>query len=181
MTIKVLIAPGFEETEAITVIDIFRRANYDVKTVSITDKNEVEGGHNVKIITDSILANENTTDIDGIFLPGGGAGVDNLAENKKVIDMIKDLFLKKKLIMAICAAPYVLEKAGILKNKKITAYPSWLVKISSPTKITTSVVVDGNIITGRAMASSVEFGLKCVEVISGKEECEKIKKAIVYK
>jgi 4-methyl-5(b-hydroxyethyl)-thiazole monophosphate biosynthesis len=181
MIIKALLAPGFEEAEAIGTIDIFNRAGYDVKTVSITDKNEVEGGHKIRIIADTILANENFNDTDGIFLPGGGEGVEHLAENKKVIETIKDLFIKKKVIMAICAAPYVLEKAGILKNKKITAYPSWLVKISSPTKITTAVVVDGNIITGRAMASTVEFALKCVEVLSGKEECEKIKKAIVYK
>jgi 4-methyl-5(b-hydroxyethyl)-thiazole monophosphate biosynthesis len=181
MNIKVLLAPGFEEAEAITTVDIFKRAGYDVKTVSTTDKNEIEGGHGIKIIADLIMANESFGDADGLFLPGGNAGVEHLAENKKVIETIKELFIKNKLIMAICAAPFVLEKAGILKNKKITAYPSWLVKISSPTKITTSVVVDGNIITGRAMASTVEFALKCVEVISGKEECEKIKKAIVFK
>ena len=181
MKIKTLIAPGFEETEAIAVIDILLRAGIEVETVSITDKNEVEGGHKIRIIADSVISTANFNDTDGIFLPGGGTGVENLASNAKVLNIVKDFHLKNKFIMAICAAPFILEKAGILKNKKITAYPSWLVKISTPVKITTGVVVDGNIITGRAMGSSIEFGLKCIEILSGKEESEKIKKAIVFK
>lgn len=180
MRFKILLATGFEETEAITIIDLLRRANYEIKIVSISANNEVEGSHGIKIIADSILMQEDFKDTDAIILPGGVPGVPNLAANERVLNLIKEFFTTDKYIIAICAAPFVLEKAGILKGKKITCFPSWEDKISSAEIIHQNVVVDGKVITGRGVGAAIEFSLKIVEIFSSKEESEKLRKNIVY-
>lgn len=181
MKVKVLIAKGFEETEAIAIIDILRRANYDLKTVSITGTNEVEGGHKIMIITDSIFENENFDDTDLIFIPGGSAGVENLLKDNRVINLIKDFNNKNKYIAAICAGPKLLDKAAILADKTITCYPSVEKEIFKAKKIVQDkVVVDKNIITSRAMGTAIDMGLKLVEIFSSKKVSDDIKNKIVY-
>ena len=124
MKVKVLIAKGFEEIEAITLIDLLRRVRYDLKTVSTMGTKEVQGAHQIPIITDSLLEEENFNDTDLLILPGGGEGVRNLQANNKVIEIVKNINENKKFIGAICAAPKILDKAGIIKNRNITCYPS---------------------------------------------------------
>ena len=181
MNIKILIADGFEEIEAITLIDLLRRAAYDLKTVSIMKTKEVKGAHEIKIITDLIFDNKDFNDIDVLILPGGVPGVTNLASDNRVLELVKKIFNEKKYIAAICAAPFVLEKAGILKRKRITCFPSWADIIKSPEIVSTNVVVDDKIITGRGVGASIDMGLKLVEIFSSKEESEKLRKEIVYK
>ncbi|MCK4798683.1 MAG: DJ-1/PfpI family protein [Spirochaetes bacterium] len=180
MNIKVLIAEGFEEIEAITLIDLLQRAGYNLNTVSIMGKNEVEGGHKIRIITDSIFGQVNFDDTDVLILPGGVPGVPNLASDERVLELIKTFYNKNKYIAAICAAPFVLDRSGILKGKKITCYPSWEDKIDSAEIIHTNVVVDGKIITGRGVGAAIEMGLKMVEIFTSKEESEKLREKIVY-
>ncbi|HOJ63418.1 MAG TPA: DJ-1/PfpI family protein [Spirochaetota bacterium] len=180
MKIAVLLAEGFEESEAVILIDIFRRASYEVTLFSITDKREITSSRNITIITDEILKNINIDNFDMLFLPGGMPGTKNLSESEDVIKLIKEASIKNKYIAAICAAPSVLAKAGILKGKKATAYPTWQDKLMDAIVENKRVVVDGKIITGRAFGSAIDMGLKIVELISGEKEKDKLKEAIVY-
>ena len=117
----VFLAPGFEEIEATTIIDILRRGQVDVEVIGIV-KNEVQGAHDIKIIPDNFINEQEPKDYDAIILPGGSPGYINLKNNKKVLKIIQEAYKNKKLIGAICAAPAVLAEAGILKEKNCTIY-----------------------------------------------------------
>jgi protein deglycase len=180
MKILTLLAEGFEETEAIAVIDVLRRADFDLRIASISDKLEVTGSHRIKVIADSLLKIEDTSDYDMVFLPGG-KGVDVFLETKDVLDIVKDFANKNKYIAAICAAPSVLEKAGILKGVQVTAFPSTQEILKSAIVKNTDVVADGKIITGRGVGAALDFALKIVEILKSKDAAEKLRKIIVYK
>lgn len=180
MNIRVLLADGFEETEAITLIDLLRRAGYQVQTVSINNSLEVKGAHAITIIADLLLDNENFSDIDMLVLPGGVPGVPNLAKNEKVISTIKSLYSKNKYIAAICAAPYLLEIADVIKGKMVTLYPGWRDKITSAKLSDEKVVVFDKIITSQGVGTAIDMGLKIIEILSGKDASLKMKEAIVY-
>jgi 4-methyl-5(b-hydroxyethyl)-thiazole monophosphate biosynthesis len=181
MKIKMLIAEGFEEIEAITLIDILRRANYNLKTVSINRNNEIQGAHKIKVITDMVFDDVNFDDTDILILPGGVPGVPNLASEDKVLNLVKKFYDEKKYLVAICAAPFVLERANILLNKNVTCYPTWEDKINSGKIKKTNVVVDNNIITARGIGAAIDLGLKLVEIFSSKRESKILKSEIVYK
>lgn len=180
MKIIVLLANGFEEVEAITLIDLLRRAQYDVTTVSISETKEVCGGHNIPIIADALLSNKDFKDYDALILPGGVPGVPNLAADERVIELVKRYNNDSKFIGAICAAPYVLDHAGILKGKNITCYPSWAPKIKDAQIFDKPVEVDGKIITGNGVGGAIAMALKLVEVFSSKEESEDLAEKILY-
>lgn len=180
MNIKVLIAKGFEEIEAITLIDLLRRAGYNLTTVSISSSHEVEGGHNIKMITDSTFDVESFDDMDMLILPGGGDGVLNLASEEKVLKLVKNAYNNDKYIAAICAAPFVLDRAGILDGKEVTCYPSWQDKIVSGTVKNKGVLADGKIITALGVGTAIDMGLKIVEILSSTEASEDLRKKVVY-
>lgn len=126
MKIIVFLAEGFEEVEALTVVDYLRRKDIQVDTISITEEKEVIGAHNIRVIADKTI--EEIEDINlykGAIIPGGMPGATNLRDDKRVIDIIKSLYEEDKLTAAICAGPIVLEKAGIIKGKNITSYPGF--------------------------------------------------------
>ncbi|HNZ27102.1 MAG TPA: DJ-1/PfpI family protein [Spirochaetota bacterium] len=181
MKCKLFLAEGFEELEAVTLINLLRRAEFQVDTVSISDKREVAGSKGITIVADRVFAKENFSDTDFILLPGGMPGVKNLSEKKELLSLIKDFNDKKKHIGAICAAPYVLECAGILKGRKATSYPGWKEKMPSASYSEDAVVVDGNIITSRGVGTAIDMALKIVDIVKGAESKEKLKKEIVYK
>ena len=181
MKMKMLIAEGFEEIEAITLIDILRRVNYDLETVSINRNREIQGAHKIKIITDNVFDEVNFEDTDAIILPGGVPGVPNLASEDKVLDLIKKFYNEKKYIIAICAAPFVLERANILSNKNVTCYPTWEDKITSAKIKKANVVIDGKIITAKGIGAAIDLGLKLVEIFSSKNDSKILKNKIVYK
>ncbi len=181
MKIKMLIAEGFEEIEAITLIDLLRRAGYDLKTISINQNSEIEGAHKIKIITDMVFDDVSFNDTDILMLPGGVPGVPNLVSENKVLDLVKNFYNQKKFIVAICAASFVLERAGIITGRKITCYPTWEDKITSAIIKRKNVVVDGKIITARGVGAAIDLGLKLVELFSSKKESKILKQKIVYR
>ncbi|MFA5519866.1 MAG: DJ-1 family glyoxalase III, partial [Spirochaetota bacterium] len=122
MKILVPLAPGFEEMEAITVIDILRRAKLNIVTAAISE-NPVKGSHNIKITADTML-NENDK-YSAIVLPGGMPGTNNLKDDKRIISLIKSINKSGGITAAICAAPIVLAEAGVLSGKKYTCYPGF--------------------------------------------------------
>lgn len=178
---KVLVplAQGFEEIEAISIIDILRRGDLEVTTVGLYSL-EIVGSHEIEILADALLADINPDEYDGIVLPGGMPGTLHLNENNEIVNIIKDYFKAGKFIGAICAAPMILEKAGILENKKFTIHPGVKDDISLK-PLDAQVVEDGNIITGQASGAAVTFALKIVEKLQGIAKMEQVNKGVLFK
>ena len=173
----VVLAEGFEEIEAVTCIDILRRAGIDV-TVAGLEKTEVKGAHELLIRADKKLA-EAGIDFDACVLPGGMPGAANLAASERLDHLIKTMHKQGKIIAAICASPaLVLGPSEILKNKSATCYPGMQDKFRPQTCYKEeNVVIDGNIVTSRGPATALQFSLAIAEKLAGKETSEKIRKA----
>jgi 4-methyl-5(b-hydroxyethyl)-thiazole monophosphate biosynthesis len=170
MSKKVLVplAPGFEEIEAITIIDVLRRAGIEVVTVSLNSI-DVKGAHNIPVIADKRIVQIKIDEYDGIVLPGGMPGAKNLKENSQILNFVRKINEKKGLVAAICAAPMVLETAGILENVNATSYPSFKKEVPSCNYKEERVVKDGNIITSRGAGVALEFALEVVEYLEGRD------------
>ncbi len=171
----IIVAPGFEEGETLTIVDIIRRANLQCDIFGF-DK-VVEGGHKISIQCDKVL-NDEVIEYDMIILPGGYGGVDNMKNSEKVITILQEMNRKGKYICAMCAAPIVLEKANLLENKKYTAYMGYDKKIKQGYYLENKVVIDGNIVTSRGPATAYAFAYKLVDLLG--EDSLAVKKRMVY-
>ena len=178
--VYLFLAEGFEEIEALCVLDILRRAKVDIKTVGVTGKT-VCGSHNIPVICD---ITENQLDIsedfDMIILPGGLPGSTNLDASKVVDHFINRAVKEDKYVAAICAAPFILGKRGILNGKRACCYPGFEKELIGATVLYDGCVRDGKIITARAMGKSHDFALQIVEVLKDKETREKLGAAVLY-
>lgn len=180
MKVAVILAEGFEETEAISVIDVLKRGGIDVNTFGLYSR-KITGGHGIKVIADEIFSKTKILSHDAVFLPGGKTGVENLISDLLVIETIKEFNTKNKWIIAICAAPFILEKAGILHNKKATIYPTWKDKLQSISEYSEeNIVIDNNIITSRGVGTALELSIKLLEIWMGSEVAENISKGILF-
>jgi protein deglycase len=168
-TIFVFLAEGFEEIEAITPIDIWRRAGYDVKTISITTNKAVTGAHQITVYSDYLYGEADYNQGDMIFLPGGMPGTLNLDAHAELKELITEFSTKGKYIAAICAAPIVLGHAKLLLGKKATCYPGYEKELIGSEVTSRNFECDGNIITGKGAGVALEFALRVVELLSGKE------------
>ncbi|MEM3437741.1 MAG: DJ-1/PfpI family protein [Nitrososphaerales archaeon] len=173
----VLIAPGFEEIEASTIVDILRRCNVEVTMVGLKP-DIVEGSHKIGFKVDKFIEDVSVKDFDAVICPGGAPGYENLRKDQRVLNMIKEAFNSNKLVAAICASPAVLSDAGILEGKSCTIYPGMEEEIKKGGgKLKRSlVVVDGNIVTSRGPATALLFALKIAEKLVGKEIAKKVRK-----
>jgi 4-methyl-5(b-hydroxyethyl)-thiazole monophosphate biosynthesis len=163
---KVLVplADGFEEIEAMSIIDVLRRAGVEVVTAGLHAL-EVSGAHQVRVLADVLLEEALKRDYDMIVLPGGQPGTDNLRKDKRILETLRKMDQKKQKIAAICAAPMVLRDAGIAEGRKITSYPGLEREFGKYVHLQDRVVVDGDLVTGRGPGAALEFALKLVEVI----------------
>ena len=155
------LAEGFEETEAIGALDVIRRAHIEIRTVGIGGL-EIEGAHGIKIIADIEKKDFSPSDIEGVILPGGMPGTTNLEKNKTVIDAVKICNEKKALIAAICAAPMIFGKLGMLDGKKAVCYPGFEKYLEGAEISEEPVAVDNNIITGKGAGAAMLFGAAIV-------------------
>ena len=178
--ILVFLAEGFEEIEAITIIDIARRAEIDCKTVSVTGKKEVVGAHGVALMADMLFDEKICMQADGLILPGGMPGTTNLQSHEGLTKALKSFYEQGKIIAAICAAPMVFGELGFLEKKKATIYPGMQQHLKGAVCSTEMVCQDGNVITSRAPGTAMAFGLKIAEVLAGEKKAEEEKKALVY-
>ncbi len=171
----ILLATGFEEIEAVTVIDILRRAGIEV-TIAGVDGSSVTGSHGITISADKRLS-DLKPDFDAVIIPGGMPGALHLHNSNEVNDFIKEMYAKNVLIAAICAAPaVVLAPLGILDNKTATCYPGDQVDFGKSTKYKNKpVVVDENIITSQGPGTAMEFAFSIVEKIIGKDAVKKLR------
>ena len=178
--ILIPISNGFEEIEAISIIDICRRANIKVTVAGVEDL-EIIGAHGVKIISDEKIENISTDNFDMIVLPGGLPNAFTLAENSKVQSLLKEFKDKNKRIAAICAAPYALHKAGVL-NKNYTCYPSFEKKIKEEGYLANEdIVIDNNVITSRGPSTAMVFALEIVKILCDEEIYTEVKDGLLVK
>ena len=169
--VVILLANGFEEIEAVVPIDVFRRLDFDV--VIAGAEKIVTGSHKLMLPADLLINQVNVNEFDAFILPGGMPGSINLRDNPAVIDIVKEAFSSGKIIGAICAAPIVLLKAGILRGKKATAHPSIKNELEGVLYTMAMTESSGNIITSKGPGASFEFAAKIAEMLGkGKEAKE---------
>lgn len=178
--VYLFLSDGFEEVEAVTPLDMLRRAGAEVVTVSINGTKEVTGAHNITLTADALIENTDATDADMIVLPGGYPGYENLAKCKKVIDIIEFCDKNERLIAAICGAPAaVLGANGFLKNRRATCYPSMTDELCAKRLHNGAVCVDGNYITSKSAGTAMSFAIVLVEKLLGESAANNLKKSIV--
>ena len=159
MKAVVFLATGFEEMEAVGIIDILRRGNIETVTASITGDKIVTGVHNIPIIADELVENIDFTYFDALVLPGGGPGSEMLNKHEGVRKALVSAYESGKLIAAICASPRVFGSIGLLNGKKATCYPGIEPELVGATILPDPVVIDQNIITGRGPGLVIDFAL----------------------
>jgi len=177
MKILELLADGNETIELLTVVDYLRRADIKIDMVSTTGSKRLLTSQNVSYEADFLLEEINPDDYDGLYIPGGTKGAESLRDNEKVIEIIKKFDKKNKLIAAICAGPIVLDRAGVLVNKKATSFPTVKKELENVGSYVDDeiVVTDGNITTSRGAAVTNYLALRLVEIIKGKDAKEMVK------
>lgn len=175
--ILVPLADGFEEIETVTVIDVLRRAGLEVVVAGIK-AGELLGSRRVKLVPDTTLEAVQGQDFDMVVVPGGQPGVDNLRRDPRVLEILKKMNVQKKWIGAICAAPLVLQDAGLAKGRKLTSHPSVAASLAGTHYSEDRVVVEDALVTSRGPGTAIEFALKLVEILAGKEKVEELKRAM---
>lgn len=176
--ILVLLADGFEEIEALTPVDMLRRAGLEVKTVGMNGK-IVCGSHKIPVICDLEPNEVNTDEVSLVIFPGGMPGSLNLDTHPFSDVIIKAVQQNGGRLAAICAAPLVLGRRGLLKGKKATCYPGFEKELLEAVTVTDAVVTDGNITTSRGMGTALAFAKELIALIKGKEEAEALSRAIM--
>ena len=177
----IFLANGFEEIEALTVVDLLRRAGIEIATVSITGKKSVTGSHQITVEADALLEDTDFDSLDMLILPGGMPGTSNLAACKPLTDKILEFDKQDKMLCAICAAPTVYGGLGILKGKKACCFPGREGDLTGADVQTTNVTKDGHFITSRGMGTAMDFGLAIIEHYQGADAAAEMAGKIVYK
>ena len=178
--VYLFLAPGFEEIEALTVVDLLRRANISITTVSITNEFNVIGAHNITITADILFSDADFADADMLVLPGGSPGTCNLNAFDPLKNLLKDFYNKGRYIGAICAAPMILGQLGFLENRKATCYPGFEKELTGATHVTLPVIVDEHIITSRGLGTAIDFSAELIALLKGREVSDQIKKQVIY-
>ena len=178
--VYLLLGTGFEETEAITPLDLLRRAQIPVLSVGISGKT-VCGGHGIGIEADITLSEMDLTQMEMIILPGGLGGVASCRASQQALDALQFAWENDKFVAAICAGPTVLSDLGITVGKNITCYPGCETKMSYHQLLPDAAVRDGKLITGASAGCAVSFGLALIEALRGKAVAEEIRKQIVIR
>ncbi len=166
--VLVPLAQGCEELEAVTIIDLLRRANIEVIVAGLED-GPVTASRGVKIIPDLSLDEALKLDYDMIALPGGLPGADNLAADRRLSRLLRDMNESGRLVAAVCAAPKVLARNGILDGKRATAFPGVLQEEAHPDITGDAVTRDGRVITSRAAGTAMDFALELIDALAGAE------------
>ncbi len=178
--VLVPLAPGYEELEAVTIIDLLRRAGIQVVTAGLDD-GPVRGSRGTVLIPDTTLHNALQQDFDMVALPGGQPGSNNLNSDPRIHTLLRHMADKGKYTAAICAAPLVLAHAGLLHGKRATSFPSVLSKMNlQDVELKTDAVVqDGKVITSRGPGTAMDFALTLIEVLAGKAKRGEVEAGLV--
>lgn len=178
--VYILLAPGFEEIEALAPVDLLRRANIETATVSITGE-PVPGSHGITVTADIALDRVDLSKADMLVLPGGGPGYKNLGKEPAVAALVEEAIDRGLWVAAICASPTLLGQWGHLKGKRAVCYPGMEDGLTgAQAQMDQGAVVDGKIVTGRAAGSAFDFGLALVEALAGPEKAAEVRGGIHY-
>lgn len=176
--IIVPLARGVEEMEAVILIDVLRRAGWTVQAAGIGAA-PIVASRGVRLVPDLTWEELRLDEFDGMVLPGGGEGAANLAAHSGVLDALKRFHAAGKLVAAICAAPTVLHKAGILDGRRATSFPSFRNKLAGTRYLEDRVVVDGNVITSRGPGTAFEFALAIIRYVDGAAAADKVREPML--
>ncbi len=175
----IVLADGFEEIEAVTILDVLRRGGVDVTTASISGSLDVEGAHGAMMRADALFADAAKETFDAMILPGGGQGTENLRRSREVLDRLVRQKEEHRLICAICAAPTVLVEANVLdEGQHVTCYPTCSVDLDRECA-NVPVVEDGDVITGQAPGSAMLFSLVLLKSLAGEKIAKKVARGLV--
>lgn len=176
MRALVPLAEGFEEIEAVTIVDVLRRASIDVVTAAL-GANPVRGSHGISVTADERLDAVRAGDFDAVVLPGGMPGSKTLRDDLRVRALVQAAAREGRWLAAICAAPIVLEAAGVLAGRRATSYPGN--ELPSAVYVEERVVVDGKLVTSRGAGTALEFALALVERLKGPDIAEKLRAGMI--
>lgn len=179
--VYVFLADGFEEIEGLMVVDLLRRANIDLTTVSIMGKKCVTGRSDISVMADCLFEEVvSFDDGDMLVLPGGMPGTAYLEEYKPLQELIRTYDKAGKRLAAICAAPTVYGKMGLLDGKNATCYPGMEGLLIGAKPVTEKFVTDGNYTTSRGLGTAIEFSLELIRLLSGSETADQVAKSVVF-
>ncbi len=177
--VYLFLADGFEEIEALTQVDYLRRAGIEIKTLGI-GKEYITGTRRITVKADMLIDDADPTGFEMLILPGGLGGVEGISSSEKALEMIKYAFDSKKKVSAICAAPTILAKMGLLKGKKCICYPSMTddLRENGATVVDEAVVCDGLLITAKGAGASEQFSFEIIASLKGRAAAEKVRESI---
>lgn len=176
----IFLAEGFEEVEALTVVDLLRRADVEVVMASVDGKTDVTGAHGICVKADAAAETVNYDEMDMLVLPGGMPGTLNLGKNEIVCRQVTAFAENGKLLGAICAAPSVLGSLGILHGREAVCYPGFEEKLEGAKVSFGPVKTDGNVITSRGLGTAIAFAGAIIEKLAGKEAADSVLTGIIY-
>lgn len=176
----IFLAPGYEEVEMLTVVDLLRRSHITIDMVSISDSLEVTSSHDVTIKADKLFDDTDFDEAKMIILPGGIPGTPNLLAYKPLTDKIKEFAAQNKWLSAVCAAPTIYDELGLFQGRKATCYPTFAEKLTDATYVKQPVVVDDIFITSRGAGTTIEFAAAIIERFSGEAAAKEVLQAIIY-
>ncbi len=179
--IGIFFAKGFEEIEALTVVDICRRAGIEITMVSVEEELVAEGSHGIRVATDVLLADVDFDEFSMLVLPGGMPGTRNLEACEELMKQLDAFYTQGKYVAAICAAPSVLGHRGMLKGRRACCYPGFEEELTGAEVVYDSVAVSDHVITSRGMGCAIDFGLAIVSVFCGKEKADQLSRSIIYR
>lgn len=179
--VAIFLAEGFEEVEAVTVVDLLRRADIETDMVSVTGNRLVTGARKIKVEADALFEQVNFEQIGTMILPGGMPGTDHLRQKEELCDKLKEHAKEGKLIAAICAAPMVLGDLGLLEGKRACCYPGCEGRLKGAIVSENPTETDGNFITARGVGKSILFAAEIIKKLKSEEVAENILKDILYR
>ncbi|WP_430812315.1 MULTISPECIES: DJ-1 family glyoxalase III [unclassified Carboxylicivirga] len=179
--VAVFLAEGFEEVEALTPVDVLRRAGIEVTTVSITGQATVKGAHDIPVVADALFESINFNTYDALILPGGMPGTNNLNAHAALRQLIIDFADRNKILGAICAAPLILGELGLLQNKKAVCYPGFEKHLKGATITNDASIIDGHIITANGIGSAMPFALNLIRTLCSPELANELAKKMLVK
>ncbi len=177
----VFLAEGFEEIEALTVVDLLRRARIGCGTVSITEERQVTGSHRIPVLADQFFSEVDFTKLDMIILPGGMPGTNHLKSCEPLKEQIRAFDEAGRHLAAICAAPTVFGEMGLLKGRKACCFPGMEEGLIGAETTTDEVTVDGHFITSRGMGTAIPFGLEIIRCFQGRDAAADMAERIVFR
>lgn len=177
-SVLVPLANGSEELEAVTVLNILRRAGIEAVSASL-DGHPIRGSRGTMLIPDTSLDEATKRDFDMVVLPGGQPGTNNLKSDARIIKLLQHMAENGRYVCAICAAPSVLASAGLLNGKRATSYPGSLDEYTAVHKQAAAVVEDGKLITSRGPGTAMDFALTLVERLAGKARRDEVETGLV--